>query len=321
MKNSTDRLAAKQGSGLDLSSLGDLASMLQAPLDAAQPSGAPMLVDLDRIREDEGNFRTQGNPGFTDESIAELAESMGEGRGVKSPLSLRPDPDAAGHYIINHGHRRYRAAKLAGLKQVPAFVDEGFDKFDQVIENIQREALTPREIADFIGSAQAEGHSLTDIARLLGKSKAFVSQHVALLDLPKPVAKAFQQGQVKDVTLVNELARAHRENPQAVEETLAQSAEDGLAAKQLTRAMAKSLRTKPPAEPSKTSDVAGVSSVSSQWQSVAERLSTLPGLSAKVEALPGGAFELRLVASGEDALHALVEKLGMDADVDSPFSC
>lgn len=319
MKDHTDRLAAKQGSGLDLSSLGDLASMLQAPVAATQSSGSPKMFDLDHIREDEGNFRTEGNPGFTDESIAELAESMGEGRGVKSPLSLRPDPNAPGFYIINHGHRRYRAAKVAGLTQVPAFVDEGFDKFDQVIENIQREALTSREIADFIGSAQAEGHSLTDIARLLGKSKAFVSQHAALLDLPEPVAKAFQGGQVKDVTLVNELVRAHRENPKAVEATLAQT-DDCLAAKQLTRAKVKSLRKKVHAGPTQAINADELPSAASQWQGVAERLSALPGVSVKVDALPSGAIELRLVASGEAALQALVAQLGIDAGGDSPFS-
>ncbi|MBC2771060.1 ParB/RepB/Spo0J family partition protein [Pusillimonas minor] len=320
MKNHTDRLAAKQGSGLDLSSLGDLASMLQAPVAAAQSSGSPKMFDLDHIREDEGNFRTEGNPGFTDESIAELAESMSEGRGVKSPLSLRPDPNAPGFYIINHGHRRYRAAKVAGLVQVPAFVDEGFDKFDQVIENIQREALTSREIADFIGSAQAEGHSLTDIARLLGKSKAFVSQHVALLDLPEPVARVFQEGQIKDVTLVNELVRAHRENPEVVEATLAQPG-DCLAAKQLTRAKVKSLRKKVHVEPTQAINADDLPSDASQWQGVAERLSALPGVSVKVDALPGGAIELRLVASGAAALQALVAQLGIGAGGDSPFSC
>ena len=319
MKNHTDRLAAKQGSGLDLSSLGDLAFMLQAPVAATQSSGSPMMVDLDRIREDEKNSRTEGNPGFSDESIAELAESMSEGRGVKSPLSLRPDPDAPGFYIINHGHRRYRAAKVAGLAQVPVFVDEGFDKFDQVIENIQREALTSREIADFIGSAQAEGYSLTDIARLLGKSKAFVSQHVALLDLPEPVARVFQEGQIKDVTLVNELVRAHRENPEVVEATLAQPG-DCLAAKQLTRAKVKSLRKKVHAGPTQAINADELPSAASQWQGVAERLSALHGVSAKIDALPSGAIELRLVASDGTALHALIEKLGIDAEAESPFS-
>ena len=95
---------------------------------------------------------------------------------------------------------------------------------------------------------------------------------------------------------------------------------DCLAAKPLTREKVKALRTNPPVEPAKTPDADVVPSVSSQWLCVAERLSSLPGLSAKVDSLPGGAIELRLVASDEVALHALIEKLGMDAEAESPFS-
>lgn len=320
MKNGTNRLAAKQESGLDLAGLGDLAAMLQAPAGTSD-QGVPMMVDLDRIREDEGNSRTEGNPGFSDESIAELAESMSGGRGVKSPLSLRPDANAQGFYIINHGHRRYRAAKVAGLTQVPAFIDEGFDKFDQVIENIHREALTPREIADFIGIAQAEGHTLTEIARLLGKSKAFVSQHAVLLDLPEPVAKAFHEGQVKDVTLVNELVRAHRENPQEVEATIA-DARDGLAAKQLTRNKVKALRNKDSNQQAKAPEppILPKTEASDHWICLAMQLSGLPGIKVKLDSLGNGATELRLVASGDAALHALAKQLGIDVSHDSRFS-
>lgn len=320
MKNGTNRLAAKQESGLDLEGLGDLAAMLQAPVSTSD-QGALMMVDLDRIREDGSNSRTEGNPGFGDESIAELANSMSGGRGVKSPLSLRPDPDAPSFYIINHGHRRYRAAKVAGLTQVPAFIDEGFDKFDQVIENIHREALTPREIADFIGSAQADGHTLTDIARLLGKSKAFISQHAVLLDLPEPVAKAFHEGHVKDVTLVNELVRAHRENPDAVKATLAEST-DGLAAKQLTRNKVKALRNKDSNQQAKVpeSPILPKTKAPNSWKGLAQQLSALPGITAKLDVMGNGATELRLVASGDAALHALAKQLGIDVSHDSRFS-
>ena len=317
MKNGTNGLAAKQESGLDLAGLGDLAAMLQAPVGTSD-QGVPMMVDLDRIREDEGNSRTEGNPGFSDESIAELAESMSGGRGVKSPLSLRPDPNAPGFYIINHGHRRYRAAKVAGLTQVPAFIDEGFDKFDQVIENIHREALTPREIADFIGIAQAEGHTLTEIARLLGKSKAFVSQHAVLLDLPEPVAKAFHEGQVKDVTLVNELVRAHRENPQEVEATIADS-RDGLAAKQLTRTKIKALRKHTSDKPGKVAKPPKSES-STHWSGLAQKLSVLPGVIAKIDVMADGSSALCLLVSGDEAIQSLAQRLGIDVSSESRFS-
>lgn len=217
-------LAAKQGDagGLDLAGLGDLAAML----DGAQPQARePGMYDISRIHEDERNSRSEDNPGYSAESIGELAgsfkrrERQGK-RGIKSPLSLRPHPTIPGDFIINHGHRRFRGAKVAGLTFVPGFEDPDFDDVDQVIENVQRENLTSREIADFIGAKLSVGWTQADLARELGKSRAWVSHHAGLLTLPEPVAEAVAAGKVTDVTLANELAAAHREDPEAVADLL-----------------------------------------------------------------------------------------------------
>lgn len=239
-------LAAKHRSagGLDLAGLGDLAAMLDGP---SIEAGEPKLYDLAVIHEDKGNRRWEDNPGFSKESIAELAasfarrEAQGK-RGMKSPISLRPHPTIPGHFIINHGHRRFRAAKVAGMGQVPAFEDPDFDDVDQVVENIQRESHTAREIADFIAHKVAHGMSQAELARALGKSKAWVSQHAAMHALPDPIAEAVNSGQVTDVTVANELAAAHRENPAAVAAVLANGAK-------LTRSQVKTLR-----QPAKTQD-------------------------------------------------------------------
>ncbi|MNK88467.1 Transcriptional repressor protein KorB [compost metagenome] len=179
------------------------------------------MYDISRIHEDERNSRSEDNPGYSAESIGELAESFKRRerqgkRGIKSPLSLRPHPTIPGDFIINHGHRRFRGAKVAGLASVPGFEDPDFDDVDQVIENVQRENLTSREIADFIGGKLSAGWSQADLARELGKSKAWVSHHAGLLTLPEPVAEAVTAGKVTDVTLANELATAHRSDPEAV---------------------------------------------------------------------------------------------------------
>jgi len=227
-------LAAKHDApaGFDLSGLNNLASFLGDP--QQESAGAPMMVDLDLIDEDENNPRRDANPGFEVESIEELAESI-KISGIKSPLSLRPNPEQPGRYIINHGHRRFRAGQVAGLTQVPAFLDSNHDDFDQVIENMQRENLTAREVADFIGGKLAEGMTQADIARRLGKSKAYVSQHAAMLNLPAPVAQAVATGQVQDVTLATELAKAHEADPAAVQALLEQ-------ADKPTRAQVKAIR-------------------------------------------------------------------------------
>jgi ParB family chromosome partitioning protein len=92
-------------------------------------------------------------------------------RGVKTPISVRDNPDAAGRYLINHGARRVRASKLAHKTSIPAFIDNDYNEADQVIENLQRNELTPREIADFIGRELAKGKKKGDIAKELGKSR------------------------------------------------------------------------------------------------------------------------------------------------------
>jgi len=179
---------------------------------AIQARRQPLMIDIERIHEDPDQPRGPDNPGFTPESIAELAASFGP-NGPKTPLSLRDHPEIPGDYIINHGARRYRAGKVKGLPKLPAFIDNEHDDDDQIIENIQREGQSPREIANAIGRRLAAGLKQKDIAARWGKSGAWVSQYNALLDLPEPVAEVFNNGRVSDVTVINELVRAYKENP------------------------------------------------------------------------------------------------------------
>jgi ParB family chromosome partitioning protein len=181
----------------------------------ASGDGSPLMIDITLIDEDPAQPRSKNNPGLRPESIAELAASYGP-KGPKTPLSLRVNADVPGRYIINHGHRRYRAGKLKGLRTLPAFIDNDYDDADQVIENLQRESMTPREIADYIGRELAKGKKKGEIASRIGKSASFVSQHVTLLDLPEPVAVAFRTGRVNDVTVVNELVSAFKAAPDEV---------------------------------------------------------------------------------------------------------
>jgi ParB family chromosome partitioning protein len=115
--------------------------------------------------------------------------------------------------MINHGARRFRASKLAGYSTIPAFVDDDYSRADQVVENLHRDGLTAREIAEYIGRELARGLRKADIARQISKSAAFVTQHAALLDLPDALATAFTSGRVRDVTLINELLKAFKARP------------------------------------------------------------------------------------------------------------
>lgn len=230
-------VAAKQqkDNGLGLDDIGDLSDLLNSAPEQSKGEGKPIELLLGLIDEDPDQPRTEDNPGFAKESIAELAATI-KARGVKSPISVRENPEAEGRYIINHGARRYRASIVAGKKSVPGFVDNDYVEEDQVIENLQRNELTPREIADFIGRKLAAGKKKGEIAKSLGKSPAFVTQHVTLLDLPEPIAEAFSSGRANDVTVINELVTAHKKSPDEVEGWLADESQE------LTRGSVRLLR-------------------------------------------------------------------------------
>jgi ParB family chromosome partitioning protein len=233
------------------------------------------MIDIALIDEDPAQPRSKNNPGLRPESIAELAASYGP-KGPKTPLSLRVNPGTPGRYIINHGHRRYRAGKLKGLGTLPAFIDNDYDDADQVIENLQRENMTPREIADYIGRELAKGKKKGEIAARIGKSASFVSQHVTLLDLPEPVAIAFRTGRVNDVTVVNELVSAFKTAPAEVTHWLSNSSQE------MTRGEIRLLREFL-AEKRHNSDIAGHS---------------------------GGQFDEKVVADGQDAAPVSAEGRG-----------
>jgi ParB family chromosome partitioning protein len=234
-KKATAAPQKPQAGGMGLDSLGDLAGLLNEPQAANAGAGGPQELPLELIDEDPNQPRKEDNPGFSADSLEELAATI-RVRGVKSPISVRVNPEAEGRFLINHGARRYRASKLAPKETIPAFIDNDYNEADQVIENLQRNELTAREIADFIGRELAKGKKKGEIAKEIGKSPAFVTQHVTLLDLPEPIAEAFNSGRAKDVTVINELVTAYKKNPDEVGAWLADDSQE------LTRGSVKLLR-------------------------------------------------------------------------------
>ncbi|WP_322075516.1 transcriptional repressor gene korB [Burkholderia cenocepacia] len=235
-KNATKKPQdSRKGGGLGLDSIGDLSGLLDAPAGAGGASAGPVEFPLDLIDEDPNQPRKADNPGFSPESIAEIGATI-KARGVKTPISIRDNPEVSGRYLINHGARRYRGSKWAGKDTIPAFVDNDYNENDQVIENLQRNELTPREIADYIGRELAKGLKKGEIAEAIGKSNAFVTQHVTLLDLPDSIAEAFSSDRVRDVTVINELVKAYKKKPAEVEGWLADEEQE------ITRGSVKLLR-------------------------------------------------------------------------------
>ena len=180
------------------------------PAQPTIPTGATE-IDVNLIIEDIHQPRKE----FNQDTLRELTETV-KLRGVKSPISVRPNPDKPGTYIINHGARRYRASINAGLKTIPAFIDTDYSEADQVIENLQRDNLTSREIADFIGRQLAAGKTKSDIARQLGKTNPYITTHAALLDLPDPIDEVYRSGRCTDVTAIYDLTRYYKVSKEEV---------------------------------------------------------------------------------------------------------
>jgi ParB family chromosome partitioning protein len=187
---------------------------LVAPIGATE-------IDITLISEDIHQPRKE----FNKETLRELTETV-KLRGVKSPISVRPNPDKPGTYIINHGARRYRASIHAGLTKIPAFIDTDYSEADQVIENLQRDDLTSREIADFIGRQLAGGKTKSEIARLIGKTNPYITMHAALLDLPDPLGEVYRTGRCTDVTALYDLTRLYKANKEEVITWLALSTQE-----------------------------------------------------------------------------------------------
>ncbi len=184
------------------------------------PKGATE-ININLISEDSNQPRKE----FNKDTLNELTETV-KLRGVKSPISVRPNPDKPGTYLINHGARRFRASINAGLKKIPAFIDTDYSEADQVIENLQRDDLTSREIADFIGRQLAAGKNKTAVAKMLGKTNPYITMHATLLDLPDPIADIYRSSRCIDVTALYDLTRLYKTNQEDVTNWLALSTQE-----------------------------------------------------------------------------------------------
>ena len=189
--------------------LDDLAA-LDAPIAAA--SGRPLMLPIGAIDED----REQPRREFDAHALQALADTIRE-RGVRQPISVRPHLQQSARWILNFGARRLRASKLAGLTEIPAFIDTTADSYDQVIENEQRAALKPLELALFVQKRLALGDSQAEIARRLGKSRQWVTLATALIDAPDWLVDLYRQQRCNGMTELYELRRLHGEHPQVVQ--------------------------------------------------------------------------------------------------------
>ena len=175
---------------------------------------------------------------FDDESLADLADSI-RTHGIIQPLTVRRL--SSGYYQIIAGERRWRAAKLAGLHEVPAVIIEADDRTVMelgLIENLQREDLNPVEEARGYQVLMEEyGLTQEQVAQRVGKSRPAVANALRLLALPDAVHLLLEEGRLSAGHARAILSAPDKE----LQKRLAQKVvQDGLSVRQ-TEALAKRL--------------------------------------------------------------------------------
>lgn len=153
-------------------------------------------IPIDQIQPNPQQPRTN----IDDEALAELADSIRE-HGIIQPLIISADPNSD-QFTLIAGERRWRAAKLAGLRVVPVIernVTEQGQLELALIENLQRADLTPLEMAEAY-SQLSENFSLTheQIAQRVGKSRTSVTNTLRLLNLPESARRALAEGLITE---------------------------------------------------------------------------------------------------------------------------
>ena len=150
-----------------------------------------------KITEVEPN-RNQPRKRFEQEALEELAQSIKE-YGLIQPIVVTPKE---GYYSIVAGERRWRASKIAGLKEIPAIIREDDEKKNtriSLIENLQREDLTPYEKAIGIKNLM-KAYDLTqeEVAKQLGKSRSAITNSLRILNLEPRVLEMAKEGKLTE---------------------------------------------------------------------------------------------------------------------------
>jgi len=171
--------------------MGDVGEETRAP----ERARAQRRVPIEFLKPNPRNPRRS----FSEAELDGLAASIKE-RGIIQPVVVRALEASSDHYEIIAGERRWRAAQRAGLHEIPIVPLEATDSQAlelAIIENVQRSDLNPlEEGAGYQMLASEYEHSHDQIAKLVGKSRAHVTNTMRLLKLPEPVKAYIREGKI-----------------------------------------------------------------------------------------------------------------------------
>lgn len=159
------------------------------------PRKPDMFVPIEKVKANADQPRRT----FEDSALNELATSIKD-KGIIQPLIVRPHPKTAGDYEIVAGERRWRAAQIAQLHEVPVLVREYSDTESlevAIIENIQRADLNPvEEATGYRELLDKFGHTQEKLADAMGKSRSHIANMMRLLNLPPEVQTFMREGKL-----------------------------------------------------------------------------------------------------------------------------
>lgn len=179
--------------------LGRGLSALMADVAPEAAPGTPRQAERTLPIEQVAPNPDQPRRSFAEAALAELADSI-RVKGIIQPLIVRPNPRQDGAFEIVAGERRWRAAQIAQLHEVPAIVRD-FDDTEvlevAIIENVQRADLNPvEEAAGYRQLIDRFGHTQEKVAEAMGKSRSHIANSMRLLTLPEPVLEMLRDGRL-----------------------------------------------------------------------------------------------------------------------------
>ncbi|MBA3016106.1 MAG: ParB/RepB/Spo0J family partition protein [Proteobacteria bacterium] len=174
---------------------------------------------------------------FDQEKLAELASSIRD-QGVLQPILVREErlADDDSRYIIVAGERRFRAAGLAGLIEIPALITMGDPDEIAIIENLQRENLKPVEEAEGLAKLMAShGYTQEKLGEVVGKAKSTVSEILSLTKLPQAIRDEVRSSELSKMVLIEIAKQDSEEMMLSLFDQIKQGGLKGYAVRKITR--------------------------------------------------------------------------------------
>lgn len=266
-------------------------------LDDVQPEGSSAIseIDVTRILPNPEQPRLD----FDTDQLDELAASIRE-LGVVQPLTLRLADD--GNYQIIAGERRWRAAKLAGLSSVPAYVRTASDAEMTemaLIENIQRQDLNAIEVA--LGFRQLiDKYELTQerLSERLGKNRATIANHLRLLKLPAEIQLGLRD---RRIDMGHARAILGVEDPKTQLDIYQRTLAEGLSVRAVEELARRSREQQPEKKAPRRAEIPA------DYKEFSSRLSTRFSTPVKFARDPSGKGAITFKFASDDELHALIK--------------